>query len=160
MRSCASTYASTMAKCGMVMPRKVAISSPSAVGNLLLRSKDLLICNRFPTDSRRMFFPQILRRHHPRSAPLALSVIPACPTSSSSRDAPPNRHPGMPHLIVFPACPTSSSSRYAIEPGSRSGSVPWLLSVVPECYYDGEVRHEDAARSGDFIAGKLLGSSC
>ncbi len=44
------------------------------------------------------------------------------------------------------------SSRYAIEPGSRSGSVPWLLSIVPECYCHGEVRHGDAARSGDLIA--------
>ena len=28
------------------------------------------------------------------------------------------------------------------------------------CEYHGEVRHGDAARSGDFIAGKRLGSGC
>ena len=28
------------------------------------------------------------------------------------------------------------------------------------CEYHGEVRHEDAAGSGDFIAGKQLGSGC
>ena len=55
------------------------------------------------------------------------------------------------HLRSAPIA-NSPSSRYAVEPGSTSGSVPWLLSIVPECYCHGEVRHGDAARSGDLIA--------
>ena len=50
--------------------------SREAVAKQLLRTKDQLICNRFPTDSRRMFFRQILRHHHPRSAPIATSRMP------------------------------------------------------------------------------------
>jgi hypothetical protein len=52
-----------MAKCGMKMPREAAIGTVAGSGwERLLKSKDQLICNRFPTDSRRMFFRQILRR--------------------------------------------------------------------------------------------------